>query len=273
MPLDTSKLVPYQPTTYPTLTDGIARYFTKEFRKIADAITSVDEVLAAVASGASGIFLQTANNLSDLASAVTARTNLGLGTIATHAATEFATVANNLSDLASAATARTNLGVLASAAVLAVANNLSDLANAATARTNLGVSTAGHTGAYADLTGLPTLGTAAALNAGTAVNNLVQMVTGPKLPAVDGSALTNLPAPGQPIPTSSTFPVGCLALCLNSGASTANGATIAGSSLTLAFWSGGSLAILGAGTQTGTWKNVSGTTSNFGDANLFVRTV
>lgn len=36
------------------------------------------------------------------------------------------------------------------------------------------------------------LGTAAVLDAGTSVNNLVQMATGPKLPAVDGSALTNL---------------------------------------------------------------------------------
>lgn len=37
------------------------------------------------------------------------------------------------------------------------------------------------------------LGTAALLDAGTAVSNLVQMIAGPKLPAVDGSLLTNLP--------------------------------------------------------------------------------
>lgn len=39
------------------------------------------------------------------------------------------------------------------------------------------------------------LGTAAALNVGTAPNNLVQLTAASKLPAVDGSLLTNLPTP------------------------------------------------------------------------------
>ena len=61
---------------------------------------------------------------------------------------------------------------------LQAANNLSDLTNAATARTNLG------------------LGTAAVENVGTAAGNVVQLDGTAKLPAVDGSQLTNLPSAG-----------------------------------------------------------------------------
>lgn len=94
-----------------------------------------------------GSVLLPANNLSDLASASTARSNLGLGSAALLAATAVALVANNLSDLTNISTARTNLG-LGSAAVqntsyfLQTANNLSDLSSASTARTNLGLGSA-----------------------------------------------------------------------------------------------------------------------------------
>lgn len=59
---------------------------------------------------ASTTWTKTANNLSDLNSPSTARTNLGLGTAATHPATDFLQTANNLSDLANTSTARTNIG-------------------------------------------------------------------------------------------------------------------------------------------------------------------
>ena len=194
-------------------------------------------------TGTDATKLAIANNLSDLNNAVTARTNLGLGTAAVknHGTTNgdlvlldatglpavngsqltgvTATdssklaIANNLSDLNNAVTARTNLG-LGTAAVknhgttngdlvlldavglpavngsqltgvtatdsskLAIANNLSDLNNAVTARTNLG------------------LGTAATQTVGTGANNVVQLTAASKLPAVDGSLLTNLPSSG-----------------------------------------------------------------------------
>jgi hypothetical protein len=55
------------------------------------------------------------------------------------------------------------------------------------------LATVATTGAYSDLSGTPTLGTAAALDVGTSANNVVQLDGTGKLPAVDGSQLTNLP--------------------------------------------------------------------------------
>lgn len=61
-------------------------------------------------SEANARYAQRSNNLSDLSSASTARTNLGLGTAATQNTGVFLQTANNLSDV-TASTARSNLGI------------------------------------------------------------------------------------------------------------------------------------------------------------------
>jgi hypothetical protein len=121
------------------------------------------------------------NNLSDLNNATTARTNLGLGTASTQ---DVGTTANDVVQLNASAqlpavdgSLLTNITATDSTK-LAIANNLSDLNNVATARTNLG------------------LGTASTQDVGTAANNVVQLDGTAKLPAVDGSQLTNLPSSG-----------------------------------------------------------------------------
>lgn len=70
-----------------------------------------DANFATTISTSLGEKLVKSNNLSDLTSAATARTNLGLGTMAVEAAADYLTKAGNLSGLASTSTARTNLGL------------------------------------------------------------------------------------------------------------------------------------------------------------------
>ena len=67
--------------------------------------------------------------------------------------------------------------------------------NAALAAADVtGLSAVATTGAYSDLSGRPTLGTAAAANTGTAAGNVVTLDGSARLPAVDGSQLTGLPS-------------------------------------------------------------------------------
>ena len=94
-----------------------------------------------VGGGGGGTGLQPANNLSDVSSIVTSRTNLGV--TATGADPAYSLKANNLSDLASASTARTNIQAAWSGVTLDKTLNLSDVTSAATSRTNLGVTATG----------------------------------------------------------------------------------------------------------------------------------
>lgn len=74
----------------------------------------------------------------------------------------------------------TGSGTAALATFTTAGRNLIDDADASAQRTTLG------------------LGTAATLNVGTGANNVVQLDGSARLPAVDGSQLTNLPAPTPP---------------------------------------------------------------------------
>jgi hypothetical protein len=164
-----------------------------------------------------GTFAQTANNLSDLASASTARTNLGLGTASV---LNVGTSANNVVQLdgsaklpavdGSALTGITadvstaSIGALADVTITSAANgdalvydgsNWRDLALAAVATSGAasdvsGLATVATTGAYSDLTGAPALATVATtgdyddlINAPTSMIGSAQFIT-------DANALT-----------------------------------------------------------------------------------
>lgn len=100
---------------------------------------------------AAGGGLLAANNLSDVASASTSRSNLSVPSNA-----EALLGSNNLSDVNNVSTSRSNLNVPSNSEALLGSNNLNDVNNASTSRSNLG------------------LGTAATKNFGTASGQLPQ---------------------------------------------------------------------------------------------------
>ncbi|UAV89950.1 tail fiber protein [Pseudomonas phage REC] len=120
-------------------TTGVVRLATTGLTE-----AGTDDLTAITPLKASTVYLKKSGNLAGLTNVVTARSNLGLGTMATQNVGAFLQVANNLSDLNNPATARANLGLTSTATqpetyFLRVANNLGDITNAAIARSNLGL--------------------------------------------------------------------------------------------------------------------------------------
>jgi hypothetical protein len=90
-------------------------------------------------------------------------------------------------------------GVTVDATTLAIAQTLPDATTGAAGKmtaadkTKLdGLATVATSGAYTDLSGTPSLGTAAAANTGTNAGNVVVLDGSARLPAVDGSQLTGI---------------------------------------------------------------------------------
>ena len=105
-------------------------------------------------------------------------------------------VANDLSDLASASTARTNLGVAIGTNVQAWDANLDQIAALAVTDGNIIVGNGSAWVAESGATARTSLGlgTAATLDVGTSASNIVQLNGSAQLPAVDGSLLTGIVA-------------------------------------------------------------------------------
>ncbi|WVS24508.1 tail fiber protein [Pseudomonas phage Psxphi15] len=103
-----------------------------------------DDLTAITPLKASTVYLKKSGNLAGLTNVVTARSNLGLGSMAVESAGSYLRAVNNLGELTSPAVARQNLGLTSTATqpetyFMRVANNLGDLTSASVARSNLGL--------------------------------------------------------------------------------------------------------------------------------------
>ncbi|WP_231849103.1 hypothetical protein [Paramagnetospirillum magneticum] len=212
--------------------------------------------------------LHKSQNLADLPDKAQARTNLGLGSAATHADTDFATAAQGAkadsalqaSDIGTSLQAHDSDLDWVAANLSAAGRALIDDADAAAQRATLGLAAVAASGSYTDLSNKPALGSAAALNAGTGANQVVQLDATGKLPAVDGSAVTNLNAGAL---ASGTVPTARL------GSGTADTSTFLRGDGTWAAVSGANAVLFFSGAQTFTtagtsiWTVPTGVTSCF----------
>jgi hypothetical protein len=171
---------------------------TGELNNNAGFITSAQAPVQSVA-GKTGAVTLSASDISGLATVATtgAYSDLsGKPTLGTAAALDVGTTALKVVQLdASAklpAVDGSQLTNLPSAPVTSVAGKTGAVTLSASDIS--GLATVATTGAYSDLSGKPTLGTAAALDVGTTALKVVQLDASARLPAVDGSQLTNLPS-------------------------------------------------------------------------------
>ncbi|UOL48502.1 hypothetical protein QGX12_gp142 [Pseudomonas phage Kremar] len=134
-----------------------------------------DDLTAITPLKGAAVYLKKSGNLAGLTNVVTARANLGLGSMALESGTSFLRAVNNLGELTNATVARQNLGLTSTATqpetyFLRVANNLGDLTSASVARSNLGLTSTATTPISAFLLAGNNLGDLT--NAGVARNNL-----------------------------------------------------------------------------------------------------
>ena len=151
---------------------------------------NADVNISSPANGEALIYNSTSGDWENgtVSASVAALNDVGDVTITTPANTQVIKYNSTSGDWENGAVAYADVSGTPSLATVATTGAYSDLSGTPT------LATVATTGAYSDLSGLPTLGTAAALDVGTSATNVVQLDGSARLPAVDGSQLTNLPS-------------------------------------------------------------------------------
>lgn len=142
-----------RPATPSVATGGLAFYFASD-TEVLSLYDANDAAWQTVVAGGGDMI--TTNNLSDVASAATSRTNLGATTVGANvftltnpsAITFLRFNADNTVSALDAAAFRTAIGAGSGTGDLVASNNLSDVASAAVTRTNLGLAIGTNVQAY-----------------------------------------------------------------------------------------------------------------------------
>lgn len=251
----------------------------------AGAVTSAKMAIGAAVANIGFTPLNPANNLSEVASAPTAWTNLGGGSIG-----KLSTVSltANVSGTLPIANGGTGQSSLFGGAVL-LGNGTSPIAGVALSSGQLLVGQSGYPTAQtmggdctlsnsAAITCTKTagtaLGTAATKNVGAAAGNVVQLDGSARLPSVDGSQLTNLPGVlSVPVrqtvlsgPASSGLPTflpattGTLSVTSQNVSSGANALVATAAN---GFGTNGAINVVGVATSNLTWSSLTASTTNY----------